>query len=315
MKIDKKEYTSVAFLDIEGAFNNVYPEATVDALLKLGISAPIVKLISFLLTSRIVSSTIGEATVERQVSRGTPQGGIISPLLWVVVVNELLNSMSNSGIKVIAYADDVGVICQGKYPQTLCEIMDNALSILSEWAIICGLGVNPNKTELVLFTRKYKISKLIPPKLNNTNIIFSESAKYLGITFDKKLNWNLNTIERIKKANIALFACKTAIGKRWGFTPKTIHWIFTAVVRPIILYGVLVWWTSLTKLSTLKSFQKVQRSAMLCITGVLRTVPSEALSTILYLQPLISAIRLNASGEWSDHHIGHASITQGSRYL
>ncbi|TGZ51586.1 hypothetical protein DBV15_11906 [Temnothorax longispinosus] len=45
------------------------------------------------------------------------------------------------------------------------EIMESALKELSKWARENGLGVNPSKTELILFTRKYKIPKFTPPKL------------------------------------------------------------------------------------------------------------------------------------------------------
>jgi len=43
--------------------------------------------------------------------------------------------------------------------------MTAKLKILSEWTIANGLGVNPSKTELVLFTNRYKIPQLNPPIL------------------------------------------------------------------------------------------------------------------------------------------------------
>jgi len=85
-----KEYFLAAFLDIEGAFNNVTPTAITGALTELSIERPIVGLIHTMLTSRVVHSTKGSAHSTRNVSRGTPQGGVLSPLLWVLVVNKLL---------------------------------------------------------------------------------------------------------------------------------------------------------------------------------------------------------------------------------
>ena len=73
--------------------------------------------------------------------------------------------------------------------------MENALTILSKWAENCGLGVNPAKTELVLFTRKHRIPELVLPELNGIKLKISESAKYLGIVLDRKLHWNLNTAD------------------------------------------------------------------------------------------------------------------------
>jgi len=99
----KKKYSLAAFLDIEDAFNNVIPTAITGALTELGIERLIVGLIHTILTSRVVYSTMGSAHSNRNVSRGTPQGGVLSPLLWVLVVNKLLSLLEETGTKVVAY--------------------------------------------------------------------------------------------------------------------------------------------------------------------------------------------------------------------
>jgi len=114
-----KEYSLAAFLDIEGAFNNVTLTAITGALTELGIERPVVGLIHTMLTSRVVYSTMGSAHSTRNVIRGTPQGAVLSPLLWVLVVNKPLSLLEEAGTKVVAYADDVVILLQGKFPQTL----------------------------------------------------------------------------------------------------------------------------------------------------------------------------------------------------
>jgi len=63
-----------------------------------------------------------------------------------------------------------------KYPQKICDPMTAKLKILSEWTIENGLGVNPSKTELVLFTNRYKIPQLNGPILNDCNLSFTAGA-------------------------------------------------------------------------------------------------------------------------------------------
>jgi len=71
---------------------------------------------------------------------------------------------------------------------------------------------------------------------------------YLGVILDKKLLWSSsNILDRTRKAAMALFACKKAIGRKCCFSPMIVHWLYTAKVRPILLYGNIVWWPSLDK--------------------------------------------------------------------
>jgi len=150
----------------------VLPTAITESLTELGVEPPMVRLIHKLLISRMVTATLETSTQTRLVNRGTPQGGVLSPLLRNIAINELLRILEEGGCKVVAYADDVAIIFNGKYPQTLCDLMTAKLKILSEWTIANGLGVNPSKTELVLFTNRYEIPQLNPPILNNFNLSF-----------------------------------------------------------------------------------------------------------------------------------------------
>jgi len=99
-----------------------------------------VGLIHKLLISRMVTATLGTSTQTRLVNRDTHKGGVLSPLLWNIAVNKLLRILEEGGCKVVAYADDVAIILNGKYPQ-------KQLMILSEWTIENGLGV-PRKRNL-----------------------------------------------------------------------------------------------------------------------------------------------------------------------
>ena len=193
------------------------------------------------------------------------------------------------------------------------------LAVLTNWASTSGLGVNPSKTELVLFSRRYKIPPLSPPTLCGTSLTFSKSAKYLGLTIDSKLSWSQNTEERVRKATIALYTCKKAIGLKWGMSPKVVRWLYCSVILPILLYGVIVWWKVFDKKTYLQKIARVQRTAGLYISGGLSTTSSEALDSLLFLLPvdlmgkqtaILSAIRMREAGVWNDQDIGHSLITK-----
>jgi len=117
------------------------------------------------------------------------------------VVNKLLSLLEEAGTKVV-------ILLQGKFPQTLCNLM----MFLREQR-----NVNPEKNELVLFTRKYKIPSLTLLKRHQTRLTLCNQTKYLGVILDKKLNWTDIITDRTRKAAIAL--CTKAIGRNEVCTP------------------------------------------------------------------------------------------------
>lgn len=46
----------------------------------------------------------------KQVTYGVPQGSVMGPALWNLFYDELLEIQMSPGVRLIAYADDVGVI-------------------------------------------------------------------------------------------------------------------------------------------------------------------------------------------------------------
>lgn len=73
--LEHNQYTLAAFLDIEGAFNNVSTTAITSALQSIGVPASIICWIEGMLKSRVIYSSIGSSNISRSVCRGTPQGG------------------------------------------------------------------------------------------------------------------------------------------------------------------------------------------------------------------------------------------------
>ena len=243
--LEDKEFTLATFLDIEGAFNNVTTEAIRYGMTRVGVDPLVIVWTINMLTNRKITSTLGDTTITRKATRGTPQGGVISPLLWLLVVNTILLDLKNTGVKTVAYADDVVILARGKYPVTLSEITTRALRSLSNWAHQWGLGVNPNKTELVLFTNKNIIPDFEKPTLGGQVLTLSDKAKYLGVILDRKLNWKAHLLERKRKAYNALYICRRFAGSTWGLEPRICYWLYISVVRPILTYVCIVWWNAL----------------------------------------------------------------------
>ncbi|KAI5735212.1 hypothetical protein M8J77_015582 [Diaphorina citri] len=316
--LENKEIALSAFLDIEGAFDNTSYNSIIRAASSKGINSNLTRWIEAMLRGRIIKANLFNETVEVRATRGCPQGGVLSPILWTLVVDSLLSELNGSRFYSIGYADDVVIIIVGKYFEILLDLMQQALRIVENWCKNEGLKVNPTKTTVVPFTRKIlRNNKKL--KLFGKEIEMSEEVKYLGVTLDRKLTWNRHLEKTINKATICMNTCRRAVGKTWGLKPKMVYWLYTMVVRPTITYGALVWWPKTEQATVIKKLRSLQRQACIGITGTMKTTPTLALETILNLPPLelfikgvarMASYRMECNNTWKPKrpNLGHVRI-------
>jgi RNA-directed DNA polymerase len=86
-----------------------------------------------------VLSEMGETEPEA----GTPQGGVISPLLGNIYLNPFDHLMVERGLEMVRYADDFIILCS-----TQAEA-EAALSEVRQWTQGAGLELHPDKTRIV----------------------------------------------------------------------------------------------------------------------------------------------------------------------
>lgn len=140
-----------------------------------------------MLISRNVIVSHNDVTVYGRPARGCPQGGVLPPFLWCLVIDELLVSLQTAGFLTYGYADDVAIIVRGNFLPILKERMEVALKITQDWCLVRALMVNPSKTSAMIFTRKYKHEPI--GCLWGKDFSYTPSVKYLGVYLDTKLSW------------------------------------------------------------------------------------------------------------------------------
>ena len=150
--------------------------------------------------------------------------------------------------------------------------MQLGVNSLCDWAKEHNLKFNADKTKAMIFTRKYKFEK---PEIwiNRKPIEYVDTFKYLGIIFDTKLTWKPHIKQQSLKAKASLFIGRKMLGKHWGLGPKVTSWLYTAIVRPILTYGAVVWITGLENKENRTILNRIQRLACKMITGAMRSTP------------------------------------------
>ena len=73
-----------------------------------------------------------------------------------------------------------------------------------------------------------------------------------------------------------------------------IYWTYLTIIKPMLTYAALVWWTKVSQTTAQKILHSVQRLACISITGAMRTCPTAALEVLLNLPPLHVAVKREA---------------------
>ena len=111
--LEHKEIALGAFLDIEGAFDNTSFKTIFTAARERGLKKTCCRWIEFMLRSRLVHTSLMGSSITAKVIKGCP--GVLSPLLWNLVVDRLLTVTNDLGFNTFGYADDIVIIVQGKF--------------------------------------------------------------------------------------------------------------------------------------------------------------------------------------------------------
>jgi len=138
--------THVVDVDIKGYFDTI-PHDRLMALVRERIAdGRVLGLIEGFLKQGVIEATDWqEAKKERphDMQDGTPQGGVISPLLANIYLDPLDWLMAGLGFEMVRYADDMVVLCRTQ------EQAVTALEKLGEWMAHAGLTLHPDKTRMV----------------------------------------------------------------------------------------------------------------------------------------------------------------------
>ena len=117
--LENREIALGAFLNIERAFDNTSFNTIITAARERGLEDTCCRWIGSMLECRLVHISLMGSSLTAKVVGGCPQGGVLSPLLWNLVVDRLLIAINNLGFSTFGYADDIVIIVQGKFTHTV----------------------------------------------------------------------------------------------------------------------------------------------------------------------------------------------------
>ncbi len=135
----KEGYLYVVDADIKGFFDNIPHQLIMTEVASEIADGNILQLIE-----RFLKSGVMEEGKLRPTTKGTPQGGVISPLLANIVLNKLDHELSHKGFQFVRYADDFVILCKTK--QQAHEALELSKNILEGQM---QLELSSEKTKIV----------------------------------------------------------------------------------------------------------------------------------------------------------------------
>ncbi|XP_045127733.1 uncharacterized protein LOC123514149 [Portunus trituberculatus] len=274
----QRQVMMALFLDLEGAFDSAPHEGILYKLALMGITGTTLAWVRDFLTGRSFQVAVGASLSPSQgIHRGVPQGSILSPLLFNVLLSDLQVPTHSH---LLLYADDITIVSRAP---TLSEAQDHlqeAATALGAWMTTWGLQVSASKSSLMCFTMK----KLpTPPTVNLSGeaVPYSTLHTLLGLRLDgPRLSW-VNHISYLRTScNKRLDVMKRIAGIRWGASRDLLFHYYKTTIRakmqyPSCFYGSAAY-------SNLLKLDPIQNAALRISMGAMSSSPVVSLQAEWY---------------------------------
>jgi hypothetical protein len=235
---------ALTLCDLTKAFDCVSHSILLGKLKYYGISGVELSLFQSYLSLRLQCVEMeGVQSSSLPTQYGVPQGSVLGPILFLVMINDLPCSIPSNSI---LYADDTTLMDACKSIASAAGSAENHLSLAIDWFRVNGFVLNREKTQKLICSLESALGNQKPTKL-------------LGFYLDTKLSWAYHITEVNKKLSKALFILR----KLSTLVPSDfMRCIYSAFFNSHLEYGLEIWGNA----SDIKSVFRLQKKAIRILT-------------------------------------------------
>ena len=229
--IDGKR-AAVAFIDFEKAFELASPTVMLFSLAEKGTQGHLLAWAKEYLNNRKARVKFqGHLSSYKNLENGTPHGGIISPFLFNILMENLANLTLPNNVDIFIFADDVCVVARGSHK---FRNLQKSLDTITKKSKELGLKINSNKTKVMAIKCTAPEQVMI---VDNNPIEWVNSYMYLGVQIDSKLNFNEEVKYLRERAKTRLATMKHMSSLKEGANLQVQRNYYIACTRSLIDYA------------------------------------------------------------------------------
>lgn len=231
---ENKISTSAIYLDFAKAFDSVPHQKLIYILKQLKFDNSIIGWMTDFLSGRNQRTVVdGVLSDVCDVTSGVPQGSVLGPTLFTIMLNDLLVKLEScTHISCFAFADDLKILGSDH------TYIQDALNVIDLWSQQWQLRIQPDKSEFILFKSSKHNQISHSYSIGGKLIKEVTTVKDLGVHLSDNFRWN-NQITRIVSKSIRLVYI---IVRTFKSNDQEIYVrVYKSHIRPILEYNSSIW--------------------------------------------------------------------------
>ena len=181
----------------------------------------------------------------------------VSTLLYMADIPE------PKGTLVVTFADDTALLASHEEYHTAMMRLQKALTAINTWPRWWKIQLNIGKTVRIDYTLRPATYE--PVSIGGTDIQKKESARYLGIHLDDKLNWRSHISKKREELKLQFRALHWMLRAKSQLSLNNKRLLYLMLLRPIWTYGAPLWGSAAA--SNIEILQRFQNLVLRKITG------------------------------------------------
>lgn len=266
---EERKYCPAVFLDVSQAFDRVWHQGLIHKMSKL-LPRNYCQLLESYLSGRKFRVAHEEAfSGFYPALAGVPQGSVLGPVLYLLYTADIPTT-ENTFIG--TFADDTVIMASDESQPKAVEHLQLALDKVSRWTMDWKIKLNELKSVHVTYALRHVNCNLYT-YLHGVQIPQADSARYLGLHLDARLNWKHHVRRKAEQIRLKQREMYWLIGHYSKLNLYSKRLIYLSIIKPIWTYGIQLW--GCTKRSNRDVIQRCQNKFLRMITNAYRYVPNQ----------------------------------------